>query len=84
MPLCNCSNCAFYNPDGDPKPNHGLCRRRSPVIIDESFSGVFPVVMDTDYCGDWESWSFWNMKEEHTPLIDIIGSQNEKENKENG
>lgn len=85
MPLCNCGNCAFFKSSDNSDPRiEGDCRRKSPSLIDESFRAVFPTVQHHDYCGEWESWEFWNMKEEKEKpsLIDEINRWEGK--KENG
>jgi hypothetical protein len=48
----DCSTCRFWfgGPQGD--PNHGLCRKRPPVVT-ESSCGVWPETYGHDWCGKW-------------------------------
>lgn len=49
-----CSNCRFFHME-DPKEDSGLCRRLPPQIVstDEGEWTGFPMVMLTDWCGEW-------------------------------
>ena len=63
----NCTDCNFYQPIRTavrlPVNGHfGECRRSPPRVVDAPSSrhaqtlAVFPVVSETDWCGEFVSW----------------------------
>lgn len=62
--MTTCANCRFFDakememtlhgvPAGPPIKNHGFCRHRSPTLTDSRGFARFPILHQTEWCGDF-------------------------------
>lgn len=49
--FCNCERCGAWETK-DVDSTEGECRRRSPLVLDSAWKGVWPIVKNTDGCCD--------------------------------
>lgn len=53
----HCKDCRFFAFPGEHFPGikSGLCRRRAPVRT-EKYEGAFPVIEESNWCGEFEAY----------------------------
>jgi hypothetical protein len=52
-PIVRCKNCSYYVPEGE-NVKYGFCHYRAPVVAKEMGQSQWPVVRETQFCGQFE------------------------------